>query len=81
MVPPAPARDVISGGRSNDALHGGAGNDFIDARTVNGDPANIAQGKDRIHCGADEGDQVAANRFDYVAPDCEHVSRSGQSGG
>ena len=74
-------RDTISGGSGNDALYGGGGNDFIDARTVNGDPANVERGEDKVYCGTGSDDQVVANRFDFVASDCEHVSRSGRDGG
>ncbi|MEJ7843055.1 MAG: hypothetical protein WKF95_14930 [Rubrobacter sp.] len=76
-----PAVKGLYGGSGNDALNGDAGNDFIDGFTVSRDPANPEQGKDRIYCGAGRDDQVVANPFDYVAPDCEHVSRDGIDGG
>jgi Ca2+-binding RTX toxin-like protein len=74
-------RDVVAGGPGRDALYGGSGNDFIDGLTVKGDPANPERGKDTIHCGDGRDDTVVANPFDYVAADCEHVSRDGRSGG
>ena len=74
-------RDTLSGGPGADFLYGGSGDDFIDAFSVGGDPANPERGTDTIRCGAGEYDQVVANPFDKVAPDCEHVSRGGGDGG
>ncbi len=34
-----------------------------------------------IRCGAGGDDKVMVDPFDYVAPDCGHVSRDGRDGG
>jgi hypothetical protein len=58
--------DKITGGPGTDKLYGGPGNDTI----------NAADGtKDTIDCGPGT-DNVAADKIDTVAKNCEHVHRS-----
>ncbi len=74
-------RDVLSGGTGSDRLSdrsgrdtfsGGTGNDRIDARDTSAAGRRIA---DIVRCGTGRYDVVLADRRDFVARDCERVTR------
>lgn len=76
--------DAVGGGDGNDTLAAGAGADTLDggggADSLDGGPGDDTvrsrDGEaDRVACG-DGADQVEADSFDELAPDCEGVQRA-----
>ena len=61
-----PGNDLLDGNMGHDRLRGGPGNDTIRASDGR---------RDNVDCGPGR-DSVAAGRRDFVASDCEQVSRS-----
>jgi Ca2+-binding RTX toxin-like protein len=58
----------VSGGGGEDVFYGGAGNDLLDATTVD------RQQRDKLYCG--EGwDEYTADKLDYVSSSCEVKTR------
>jgi hypothetical protein len=67
-----PANFKLDGGRGEDEIAGGDGDDWIKSRGDGGDADNIT-------CGEGE-DTVRADSNDVVAADCERVETAGSNG-
>lgn len=64
--------DYVIGDTGRDLLSGGAGDDYI--ASTSGESYDEPTTKDTIYCGPGL-DTVSADAADYVAPDCEDVTR------
>lgn len=62
-------RDEISGGAGQDRIFGGSGDDALDSTDNYGTPE-----RDEVYCGGGF-DSVTADYSDFVAGDCEAVTR------
>ncbi|MCB0877480.1 MAG: hypothetical protein KDC46_00665 [Thermoleophilia bacterium] len=70
-----PGDDVLNGGTGPDTLLAGPGRDTIIGASGNDLIGALDGERDIIRCGPGARDRVIADRFDYVARDCEFVQR------